>query len=219
MLEDDQTGDRSGLHALSANASSAEIKQYYDDWATRYNQDLEAWGYQAPTVAANLLAQDVPADAKILDVGCGTGLSGLALRMAGFEAVSGVDISQSSLELAGETGAYIRLEQVDLHQLPLPLETAAFDGLQCVGVLSYVPDTEAILREFCRLVASSGLVVFSQRDDIFVERGYESVLRSLESDRSCEVVSVSDPKPYLPANEEFGRAVNVIYVALRVGES
>lgn len=216
MPQDDQTGDRSGLHALSANASSADIKRYYDDWATHYNKDLEAWGYQAPTVAANLLAQEVSADASMLDVGCGTGLSGLALRMAGFGTVSGVDISQSSLDLAGQTGAYDQLEQVDLHQLPLPFETAAFGGLQCVGVLSYVPDTEAILREFCRLVAPDGLVVFSQRDDIFLERGYQSVLDTLQGDGVCAAVSVSDPKPYLPANEEFGQAVNVVYVTLRV---
>ncbi|MFT7597628.1 MAG: putative TPR repeat methyltransferase [Acidimicrobiales bacterium] len=216
MSQDEQVGDRSGLNALSANASSADIKQYYDDWAGQYDRDLAAWNYEAPTVAANLLAGGVSADATILDVGCGTGLSGVALQLAGFQKITGVDISQSSLDLAHKTAAYLRLDQVDLHELPLSYGAAEFGGLQCVGVLSYVPDTEAILREFCRLVASGGLVVFSQRDDIYVERDYETVLQNLENGGACTLVSVSDPTPYLPENEEFGEILKVMYVVLQV---
>ena len=216
MPQDDEANDRSGLRALIANSSSADIRKYYDDWAGKYDEDLVAWNYQAPTIAANLLKRGVSTDAAILDVGCGTGLSGVALQTAGFREVTGVDISQSSLELAGETGAYGRLNQVDLHELPLPYGADEFGGLQCVGVLSYVPDTDAILREFCRLVKPDGLVVFSQRDDIYLDRDYEAVLRDLENDGACVLVSVSDPAPYLPENEEFGEMIKVVYAVLQV---
>ncbi len=215
--QDEQADDRSGLNALSANASSADIKQYYDSWAEKYDQDLASWDYQAPTIAAGILAAGVGADQTILDVGCGTGLSGVALQVAGFRDITGVDISQASIDRARQTGAYVRLDQVDLHELPLSYADAEFGGLQCVGVLSYVPDTDAILREFCRLVAPGGLVVFSQRDDIYQDRGYQAVMRNLETDGACTVESVSDPKPYLPANEEFGQVIKVMYVVLRVG--
>ena len=33
-----------------------------------------------------------------------------------------------------------------MQQLPLPLQSAEFAAAQCVGVLTYVPDTGAILR-------------------------------------------------------------------------
>lgn len=216
MSQDDQANDRRGLQALVANSSSADIRQYYDDWAGRYDEDLATWNYQAPNVAAGLLERGLSTDAAILDVGCGTGLSGVTLQTAGFGDVTGVDISQSSLDLARETGAYGRLNQVDLHELPLPYGAAEFGGLQCVGVLSYVPDTDAILREFCRLVNADGLIVFSQRDDIYVERDYEAVLRELENDGACTLASVSDPQPYLPENEEFGQEIKVVYAVLRV---
>lgn len=208
--------DRAGLSALSANASSADIRAYYDGWAVQYNDDLASWNYDAPTVSANLLVAEVPADAPVLDVGCGTGLSGMALQNAGFSEITGVDLSPTSLEIARETGAYSRLDQVDLHELPLAFEAASFGGLQCVGVLSYVPDTEKILREFCRLVANGGVVVFSQRQDIYQERDYEAVLAALEAEGVCTPVSVSDPQPYLPGNDEFGDEIEVIYVVLRV---
>lgn len=216
MPNDEQAGDRTGLSALSATSSSAEIRQYYDGWASQYNQDLGSWNYDAPKVAAKLLKDGVPPDASVLDVGCGTGLSGVALQSAGFVDISGVDISQTSLAMARETGAYGQLDQVDLHQLPLHHEAKAFGGLQCVGVLSYVPDTEAILREFCRLVTSDGLIVFSQRQDLYLERDYEAVLRGLEKDGAFSTVSVSDPLPYLPGNDEFGEEINVLYAVLRV---
>lgn len=216
MPEDDSPDDRGGLEALSDAVGSDDVKRYYDDWAAQYNHDLAAWGYEAPAIGAGLLASGVAVDGSVLDVGCGTGLTGLALRDAGFTDITGVDISQSSLDLAAQTGAYAHLDQVDLHQLPLSLNPDAFAGLQCIGVLTYVPETDAVLREFCRLVEPSGRVVISQRDDLFAERRCDEVLRNLEADRTCTVVSVSEPAAYLPENEEFGESINVIFVVLEV---
>ena len=63
----------------TANAAS------YDAWASDYDNDLTKWGYDAPTQAASILAQalDGFAEATILDCGCGTGMTGSALRAAG----------------------------------------------------------------------------------------------------------------------------------------
>lgn len=150
-------GRRSGLNELSANvgsdgARSDVIAQYYDQWAAEYNDNLEDWNYQAPKVGADLLHQGVPVGAKVLDAGCGTGLSGLALRDLGYQHITGVDISQVSLDLAKRTNAYEELAQVDMQSLLLPYESNEFAGLQCVGVLTYIPDTDGISREFCRVV-------------------------------------------------------------------
>ena len=207
---------RSGLNELSANPDSGDIERYYDQWAAEYDDDLRHWNYQAPVEAAALLRQGVPLEAPVLDAGCGTGLSGQALKALGYMHVTGMDLSQASLDLAQQTGAYERLAQVDMQQLPLPYETDEFAGLQCVGVLTYVPDTDGIVREFCRIVRPGGLVVFTQRDDLFAQRGDAATLQALEDEGLWEKILVSEPRPYLPGNADYGDKIHVIYCAFCV---
>ena len=207
---------RSGLNELSVNPNSGDIEQYYDQWAAEYDGDLQDWNYEAPKEAAALLRQGVPLEAKVLDAGCGTGLSGQALQAQGYTHVTGIDLSQASLDLAQQTGAYERLAQVNMQQLPLPYETDEYGGLQCVGVLTYVPDTGGIMREFCRIVRPGGLVVFSQRDDLYAQRGDAAALQALEDEGVWEKILVSEPRPYLPGNADYGDQIRVIYCAFRV---
>lgn len=215
-MADEKSTERSGLNELSANPDSQEIKGYYDTWAKDYDQNITDWNYQAPQVAAGLLKQAVAVESKVLDAGCGTGLTGTALKNAGYQHVIGMDISQDALDLAQKTGAYKELKQVNMQELPLPYETDEFAGLQCAGVLTYIPDTDGILREFCRMVQSGGLVVFTQRDDLFAERNCAAVFDALENDGLWKKVSISDPQPYLPDNEDYADRINVIYCAFRV---
>jgi hypothetical protein len=85
-----------------------------------------------------------------------------------------------------------------------------------VGVLTCIPDTEAILREYCRIVCTDGVVVFSQRDDLFGERGCAAVLQRLEAEGVWARILVSDPQPYLPDHEEYTTSIKVIYGVFRV---
>lgn len=205
--------DHSWLNELSTD--SQEIGTYYDDWAGEYDQTLTQWNYQSPLVVANLLKQHVPLDGPILDAGCGTGLSGKALNTAEFRHITGGDISQTSLDIAAQSGVYEHLTQVNMQHLPLPFDADEFAGVVCVGVLTYLPDTDALMREFCRIVRPGGLVVFTQRDDLFRERDFPGVLQGLEAAGLWEKISVSEPQLYLPGNAEFSDKIKVIYSVFR----
>ena len=205
--------DHSWLTKLSTD--SQETAAYYDAWAIDYDQTLAQWNYQSPTIVASMLKQEVPPDDHVLDAGCGTGLSGKALHAAGFRRLTGIDISQASLDVAAQAGVYERLLQVNLQQVPLPLETNEFAAVQCVGVLTYVPDTAAILREFCRVAQPGGLVAFTQREDLFNERNVAGVMQTLADEGLWTPVSVSDPQAYLPGNADYADAVKVIYCLCR----
>jgi 2-polyprenyl-3-methyl-5-hydroxy-6-metoxy-1,4-benzoquinol methylase len=64
-----------------------------------------------------------------LDFGCGAGRSARFLKRLGF-AVTGIDVSQSMLELARKAdpaGSYIRVDDGDYS----PLDGARFDLIQC----------------------------------------------------------------------------------------
>jgi len=58
------------------STDSAAVMQQYDEMAPTYDATLlNGWGYQAPAVAAELLARYVDLQSTVLDVGCGTGLT------------------------------------------------------------------------------------------------------------------------------------------------
>ena len=205
--------DHSWLTKLSTD--SQETAAYYDDWAESYDDTLAQWNYRSPTIVATMLKQEVPPDGRVLDAGCGTGLSGRALHDAGFRRITGIDISPASLDAAAQAGVYERLVQVNMQQAPLPLETGEFAAVQCVGVLTYVPDTAAILREFCRVVRPGGLAAFTQREDLFNEREVAGVMQTLADEGLWTPVSVSEPQAYLPGNADFADRVRVIYCLCR----
>src|SRR5262245_16986455 len=82
-----------------------EAAARYDQWAQSYDDDLASWSYQAPAVVAETVVTRHPAADSVLDVGCGTGLVGRALRARGFEGrIVGLDISEASLEVAEQCG-------------------------------------------------------------------------------------------------------------------
>ena len=207
------SNDHSWLTKLSTD--SHETAEYYDTWAANYNETLAQWNYQSPTIVATMLKREVPPGDHVLDAGCGTGLSGKALHVAGFRRVTGIDISQTSLDVASRAGVYERLRQVNMQLLPLPLQNDEFAAAQCVGVLTYVPDTDAILREFCRVVRPGGLVAFTQREELFKERDVAGVMRTLADEGLLTRLSVSEPQAYLPGNADYADTVKVIYCLCR----
>lgn len=197
--------------------SSAEVAKTYDDWAATYNETLAAWDYRAPDYAARLLREGTPPAAVILDVGCGTGLTGAALRTAGFTGpIDGIDISPSSLREAEGRGCYRRLTSANLQALPLNIADDSYEALICVGVLTYVPDSAAVLREFARIVRPGGMVIVTQRDDLFHERNFADVVAGLANAGVFADTVISEPQPYLPDNPDFGSDIRVIYLTMSV---
>lgn len=202
--------DHGGLRDLSRN--SEDVAEYYDEWADDYDETLARWRYQAPEQVAARMCTRLAPDAIILDAGCGTGLSGRALAAAGFETIDGMDVSRRSLEIAERLDIYRTLRHVDMQKLPLPWDDNAYDGLACVGVLTYIPDSAAILREFARVVRSGGSMVLTQRSDLLEERDFPATLRALEDEGWIRAPEISEPMPYLPENEEFSDEVRVHYI-------
>ena len=197
-----------------AKSEPGKIHELYDNWACGYNDDIRAWGYEAPEVSVAYLRELVSNDVWVLDAGCGTGLVGKELRSAGFGNVVGVDFSADSLAIAKATGAYQSVEQIDLSVLPTSLPTARFGALVCIGVMSYLPDIEGTCREFCRLLESGAPLVLTQRDDLFAARDTQKAFDALVRDGTWEQLEVTDKRDYLEANPEF-TGIGVKYCIFR----
>lgn len=213
-MEPGKSSKHRGLSNISRN--SEDVANYYDNWSSDYDESLAKWRYDAPEQVASILVAGLPLESAILDAGCGTGLSGRALRSAGFETVDGIDVSRRSLKSAGMSGAYRTLRSMDMQRFPLAIPDDQYDGLVCVGVLTYLTDSISTLQEFNRIVRAGGIVVFTQRSDLFVKRKFRSLLKGLSDGGCIEHVRISEPSPYLPENEEFGDKILVYYVAYTV---
>jgi predicted TPR repeat methyltransferase len=193
----------------------AEIERYYDDWVDTYDRQLAEWGYEAPHVAAELLVQAAAAG-PVLDVGCGTGLVGRALRQRGVIDIDGIDLSSASIDAALATGAYRSARQHNLDHLPLPHDDDTFSGAICVGVLSYVADLGALIADLCRVLSAGSPFVATYRSDLFVERNITGLVQELVARGLLCAVSWSDVRPYMPGNPDFGEAIGIRYGTLVV---
>jgi predicted TPR repeat methyltransferase len=178
-----------------------EVADRYDEWAQSYDEDLTSWSYQAPTVVAETVVTRLAARtsaASALDVGCGTGLVGRALRARGFTGqLHGLDISQASLDIARASGAYDSLEQADLQQR-LAFADDSVDAVVCVGVMTYLPEVEAVWREFARVARPQGIVVVTQREDLWNTRNCQTVVDHLQGEGVWTPLKITGPAPYLP---------------------
>ncbi len=193
-----------------------EVADRYDAWALSYDDDLASWSYQAPAVVADTVLTRLPAAGSVLDVGCGTGLVGQALRARGFAGqLLGLDLSDASLEIARQGGAYDSLARSDL-QRRLPVEDDSVDAVACVGVMTYLPDVQSTWRELARVVRAPGIVVATQREDLWHTRECQAVVDRLESEGVWTPLQITGPAPYLPEGYGGTPAVACYYLAALV---
>jgi len=221
MARNDDTDIRAdiknGFPSLKeGSTNSAAIAAFYDEWAKTYNVTLKNWDYQAPENAAASLSQHLKPGDSILDIGCGTGLFAKAMSRHMDCQIEGLDISEASLEIAKKSGNYSRLRCHNLQTTPLPAGDNAFDAAVCVGVMTYIEDAAGLLADLCRVVRSGGYILFTQRDDRWAEKDFDSLMNSFQQRRLWTPLKVSKAMPYLPKNEEFSDSIRVIQVLCQV---
>jgi SAM-dependent methyltransferase len=110
---------------------------------------------------ARLLDRAIPGDARIVDVGCGTGQMPIYLAR-GDRHVVGVDLSRASLQLGAEAARRFGLEgiqfvQADLHRPGL--REASFDVVLTAGVVHHTPNPAAAFAAVARLARPGGTII------------------------------------------------------------
>jgi SAM-dependent methyltransferase len=115
----------------------------------------------AASPLARMLDQAIPDDARVLDLGCGTGQMTLFLARDQ-RLLVGADLTRASLALARQAarrfgvGGALFVE-TDLRRPGL--RPAAFDVVICLGVLHHTPDPRAAFTALARLVRPGGVLV------------------------------------------------------------
>lgn len=176
-----------------------ETRNRYDTWAPQYDMDLtEVDGWLGPTYAAREVARKLVPSARILDAGCGTGLSGEALRSAGFDHLTGVDFSEGMLAVARQKNVFESLKQADLGK-SLDFVEDQFDAVVTVGTSFQMPAES--YREFARITRPGGWIFYCGDFQQFDERGFAAICKELCSKGALEEIERTEKFTPLPKSE------------------
>ena len=152
-----------GEESVPDRAPADYVRDLFDGYAARFDAQLEGrLAYRTPALLAALVeAAGIAPDAsrRVLDLGCGTGLSGLALKPFAKRMV-GLDLAPRMLAEARKRGIYDALEEADLLEW-LPRHGAAFDLVAAADVLNYLGDLGPALAAIAGALAQGGVAAFS----------------------------------------------------------
>lgn len=141
----------------------AYVARLFDGYAPRFDAHLtEKLSYRGPALIVEAL--DLVARgrrfAAALDIGCGTGLMGEAVR-ARVDRLVGVDLSPGMVARARERGLYDALAAADATAYLARSEPAAYDCILAADALCYIGDLGPIFSAGRRTLAFAGLFAFS----------------------------------------------------------
>lgn len=174
------------------------VRGLYDAWAASYDAEIAENGYATPRRCAQALAAFArDRSAPVLDFGCGTGLSGLALRAAGFDVIDGVDLSPEMLAHAGHKHCYRHLALID-EETPLP--AGPYAAIAAVGVIGPGHASPDTLDRLLAHLAPGGLLVFSYNDTTLTDPRFEAQLDTL-IERGVGQLRLREHGPHLPGRD------------------
>ncbi len=141
----------------------AYVARLFDDYASRFDKHLiKNLGYRAPALIADALSAVAPGRrfASALDLGCGTGLMGEALRDR-VDHLTGVDLSAAMIAKARERGIYDELMVGDAAARSMREPPSAFDLIVAADALVYVGDLAPLFAAVAMALTADGLFAFS----------------------------------------------------------
>jgi ubiquinone/menaquinone biosynthesis C-methylase UbiE len=131
--------------------SEHETSQYYDDFSSSY-EDARGSGYHQMIDDLEVeLATPYARGARVLELGCGTGLILSRIAEVAKEAI-GVDLSEKMAQRARDRG--LQVHEASLRDLPF--DDDEFDVAYSFKVLAHVTDISGALREAARVTRPGG---------------------------------------------------------------
>jgi len=160
------------LDKVYAARSQDETREIYDAWAASYEAEVAKNGYVTPGRCAAALAALTPdLHAPVLDFGCGTGLSGLALKLAGFTTIDGMDLSAEMLAQAEAKDIYRTLTQATGDT---EITMGAYPSIAAIGVIGAGAAPISVLDTLMHALDKGGRLVFSFNDHTLEDPVHEA---------------------------------------------
>lgn len=172
-------------YALDGPDSSRAL---YARWADTYDSGFVVEsGYTYPAVVVEVFAahglDSVGPDEAVVDIGCGTGLAGQALRRHRSVTIDGIDISSKMLSHAASKHhdgdpIYRTLLEADLTQ-PLDVADATYAGAVSVGTFTHGHVGPDALTGILRIIRPGGRAAFGINAAHFVAAHFNATFDQL----------------------------------------
>ena len=180
--------------SLAHHSTTQLVLQTIDVYERSAKECLARWSqrrHRRPPLLVEWL-QYLPADASLLDLGCGGGHDAGDLAQRGYRVV-GVDRTRALLSAGRRRYRSLPLVRADLRDLPF--QAMSFDGLWAAASLMHLPkpDARRALTDLCKLIRPGGLFAATVTHGV----------------KSCLMTDGWLPGRYLARwrKEEFARAV------------
>ncbi|MBY5386486.1 class I SAM-dependent methyltransferase [Rhizobium johnstonii] len=165
-----------GRGETPVKAPDAYVETLFDQHAEVFEDVLvEQLGYHVPMlVRQRLQALNLGPFKRLLDLGCGTGLTGGALRDLCAD-MTGIDISEKMVEIAHEKDLYETLFVAEVEDFLDDNDEEAFDIIAATDVLPYLGALEPLFFGAAENLTPGGLFIFSSEtlpEEILAGRAY-----------------------------------------------
>jgi SAM-dependent methyltransferase len=138
----------------------------------------------------DVFRQHVPADADILDFGCGYGRTLTELRKAGYTRLTGIDFADSLIKRGRKENPGLDLTAYPGG--PLPYDDNTFDAALMLGVLTCMPETrvqaEALI-EIQRVLRPGGILYVN---DFLLNRDKRNLDRYRDGKKNHGIYGIFD---------------------------
>lgn len=178
LVPEDHIGARmllayTGAEPLPDRPAPAYITRFYDNYANSYDRKLvDGLHYQCPQLILAALQKYCRGKLVILDLECGTGLCGQAVRPLA-KRLDGVDLSPQMVAKAKQRRIYNRLEVADLYPF-LEKKAGRYDVIVAAGVFEHIGDPARIFRAAFKRLKDRGVFVFTAQDNSTQDLGVNS---------------------------------------------
>jgi 2-polyprenyl-6-hydroxyphenyl methylase/3-demethylubiquinone-9 3-methyltransferase len=196
-----------GRGETPVKAPDAYVETLFDQHAEVFEDVLvEQLGYHVPMLVRQRL-QDLKLGPfkRMLDLGCGTGLTGGTLRDM-VEDITGIDISENMVEVAHEKDLYETLFVAEVEDFLDDNDEETFDLVTATDVLPYLGALEPLFFGVAENLMPGGIFIFSSETlpaETLADRTYmvgphqrfahaESYVRQRLADTGFELIEITD---------------------------
>jgi SAM-dependent methyltransferase len=118
------------------------------------------WRARARLVLSVLERHAITPPARVLDAGCGWGMTLDALEQRGYQPV-GIDVSRHALERLDRPGRMLIEADLTCEFASAAVAHSAFDAVLALDVIEHIDDDAAVLANLGRLVRPGGVMIVS----------------------------------------------------------
>ena len=206
-----------GLDEAYSVKTPDDNRRLYAKWAATYESSfVDAKQYRYPKAIAEVFNDVLPPVTRVLDIGTGTGLTGMYVtRLRPEVVIDGMDISPEMLAQAKlktrEDGSvvYRALYERDLTRA-VPNENAPYEALFSSGTFTHGHLGPECLRNLLPLLAHDGWLVVGVNNEHFESKGFAGELESLVALGAIQTPEILRIDVYEPGSVHYGDQARVI---------